>query len=84
MKSGSGRCCCLRAEHQPEPLVERFGAHLEKAEVSYAARWVHVFSAMHGLALSKVQQGPRVSRAAQGTVAGGCNGTACLLAVGRR
>lgn len=34
--SGSGRCCCLRAEHQPELLeLERFGA--EKAEVSRAA-----------------------------------------------
>lgn len=29
MGSRSGRCCCLRAEHQPE-LVERFGAQLEK------------------------------------------------------
>lgn len=29
--SGSGRCCCLRAEHQPELLeLERFGAQLEK------------------------------------------------------
>lgn len=81
--SGSGRCCCLRAEHQPELLeLERFGE--EKAEISRAACWVRVCSGVHGLALSKVQRGQMVSTTAQGTVAGGCTGTSCLLAVGRR
>ena len=93
--STSGRCHCLRAEHQPEVpvhrLVERLGARspwgrggrgfsccLLGACLCWGA-W-----AGPQLPLTVIQWGQMVSRAAQGRVAGGCNGTSRPLAVGRR
>lgn len=86
--STSGRCCCLRAEHQPEVpehrLVERFGA------CSPWGRGGRGFSccllgtclcwgawAGPQLPLTMIQMGQMVSRDAQGRVSVGCRDIPC-------
>lgn len=93
--STAGRCCCLRAEHQPEVpehrLVERsggwspwgrggrgFSCCLPGACLCWGA-WTGP-----QLPLTMIQRCQMVSRAAQGRVDAGCNGTSHPLAVGRR